>query len=213
MTGCITFPLRVLLSLVLIAGLAAGWLFRDDLMRFGRHQLGMADPPSPIGTPAPGRLASARARIDSLVQARVDSVVLSPSEVASLVGDQLARSPAGAPDSLTVELGDREVTIRARVATAPLPEAVREILGSALAERETVEIGGTLGLRREGQGEFEVLRVRVKGFPVPRDLMARLIGRYLPEVDGASAVFGVPAGISGIRVTPGGAVLYGRGGR
>jgi len=211
MTGCITFPLRVLFSLVVIVGLAAGWLLRDDLLRFGRHQLGMADPPSRVGAPAPARLVSARARMDSLGRAQVDSIVLSPSEVASVIGDELTRSPAGAPDSLTVELGDRELTVRARVATAPLPAAVRDLLGSALAERETVEIGGTLGLRRAGQGEFEVQRVRVKGFPVPRELVARLLARYLPEVDGASATFGVPAGISGIRVTPGGAILYGRG--
>lgn len=211
MTGCITFPLRVLVSLLLIAGLAAGWLFRDELLRFGRQQLGMAEPPSPVGAPAPARLESARARMDSLVHAQADSVILTPAEVASLVGDQLARSPAGPPDSLTVELGDREVTIRARVATAPIPEPIRDVLGSALGERETVEIGGVLGLRRQGEGEFEVRRVRVKGFPVPRDLVNRLIGRYLPQVDGTVAVFAVPAGITGIRVGPGGAILYGRG--
>ncbi|MDZ4675533.1 MAG: hypothetical protein SGI84_13855 [Gemmatimonadota bacterium] len=213
MTGCLTFPLRVLFSLLLIAGLAAGWIFRDELLRVGRQQLGMAEPPSPIGAPDPARLASGRARMDSLARAATDSIVLTPAEVASLVGDQLARSPAGAPESLTVELGDRELTIRARVATAPIPEAIRDLLGSALGERETVEVGGVLGLRRQGEGEFEVRRVRVKGFPVPRELVNRLIGRYLPQVDGAVAVFAVPAGITGIRITPGGAILHGRGRR
>ena len=213
MTGCITFPLRVLFTLLLIAGLAAGWIFRDDLLRFGRRQVGMPDPPSRMGTPSPAGLAGARARMDSVVLARADSVVLSPDEVAALVFDRLARSPAGAPDSLAVELGDREVTVRARVATAPLPAAIRDLLGSALAERETVEVRGRLGLRREGMGEFGVQRVRVKGLPIPRDLVGRLIGRYLPEVDGATAGFAVPPGITGIQVTPRGAILYGRGRR
>lgn len=213
MTGCITFPLRVLVTLLLVLGLAAGWIFRDDLLQFGRRQLGMPDPPSRVGTPAPGGLESARARMDSLTRARVDSVVLSPAEVASLVFDELSRSPAGAPDSLSVELGDREVTIRARVATAPIPATIRELLGSALAERETVEVSGVLGLRREAVGEFAVRRVRVKGFPVPRDLVGRVIGRYLPDVDREVVGFAVPSGISGIRVTAGGAVLYGSGPR
>lgn len=213
MTGCLTFPLRVLASLILIAGLLAGWIFREDLRRFARHQLGLAEPPSSVGIPDPGRLGSARARIDSLVRQQADSVVLSPDEVASLVADQLARSPAGVPESLSVELGEREVTIRARVATAPIPEAIRDLLGSALGERETVEVGGILGLRREGEGEFEVQRVRVKGFPVPRDLVNRLLARYLPEVDRATAIIPVPAGVTGIRVGPRGAVFYGRGGR
>lgn len=213
MTGCITFPLRLLFTVLLVVGLAAGWIFREDILGFGRRQLGLPDPPSRVGVPSPGDLSTARARMDSVVQARVDSVVLSPAEVASLVLDRLARSPAGSPDSLMVELGDREVTVRARVATAPLPDAIRNLLGSALAERETVEVGGVLGLRREGMGEFGIQRVRVKGLPVPRDLVGRLLDRYLPGVEDATVGFAVPPGISGIRVAPRGAVLYGRGRR
>ena len=84
MTGCLTFPLRVLFSLLLIAGLAAGWIFRDELLRVGRQQLGMAEPPSPIGAPDPARLASGRARMDSLARAATDSIVLTPAEVCLL---------------------------------------------------------------------------------------------------------------------------------
>jgi hypothetical protein len=173
----------------------------------------MAEPPSPVGRPDPAALQSGREAMDALVRTGADSVVLSPSEIASLVADELRRSPAGAPDSVTVELGDREVTIRARVATAPIPAAIRDVLGSALGARETIEVGGRIGLRRAGLGEFEIGRVRVRGFPVPRDLVERLVGRYLPRIEGGQVLFALPEGITGIRVTPLGATLYGRGSR
>lgn len=213
MTGCLTFPFKVLAFLLVVAGLAAGWWYREDIMRFGRRQLGMAEPPSPVGRPDPAALQSGREAMDALVRTGADSVVLSPSEIASLVADELRRSPAGAPDSVTVELGDREVTIRARVATAPIPAAIRDVLGSALGARETIEVGGRIGLRRAGLGEFEIGRVRVRGFPVPRDLVERLVGRYLPRIEGGQVLFALPEGITGIRVTPLGATLYGRGSR
>jgi hypothetical protein len=213
MTGCITFPLRLLASLLLILGLVAGWIFRDDLLRAGRRQLGLAEPPSRVGAPSPSALTAARGAMDALVRGGADSVVLSPAEVASLLADLLSASPAGTPESLTVELGDRELTVRARVATAPIPATIRDLLGNVLGERETVEVGGQLGLRREGQGVFEVRRVRVKGFPVPADLVDRLLGRYLPATEGATVLFSVPSWVSGILVTPHGATLYGRGNR
>jgi hypothetical protein len=212
-TGCLTFPFKVLAFLLVVAGLAAGWWYREDIMRFGRRQLGVAEPPSPVGHPDPAALQSGRAAMDALVRTGADSVVLSPSELASLVADELGRSPAGVPESVTVELGEREVTIRARVATAPIPAAIRVVLGSALGERETIEVGGRIGLRRAGLGEFEIRRVRVRGFPVPRDLVERLVGRYLTRIEDGQVLFAVPEGITGIRVTPLGATLYGRGNR
>lgn len=213
MTGCVTFPLRVLAFLLVVGGLAVGWWYREDLLRFGRRHLGMAQPPSPVGHPDPDSLRSAQAQMDSFGRGGVDSMVLSPSEFASLVAEELRRSPAGAPDSVLVELGDREMTIRARVATAPIPAGIRDVLGSALRERETIEVSGGVALRRAGLGEFEVRRVRVRGFPVPRDLMVRLVGRYLPRTEGGQVLFDVPAGITGIRVSRLGVILYGRGSR
>lgn len=213
MTGCLTFPLRMLATLVLVAGLVAGWFYREEVLRFGRRQLRLPDPPSAVGRPDPGSLASGTARIDSLVGGRADSVLVTPAELASLAAGLLGRAAGETVDSLEVELDDRELALRARVATAPLPASIRDVLGGALAERETVEVTGALGLRRAGVGELEVRRVRVRGFPVPRDLVGRLLGRYLPRIEGRMVLFDVPEAVTGIRVTPRGVVLYGSGTR
>lgn len=213
MTGCLTFPLRVAASLVLMVALAAGWFYREDIMRFSRRQLGLAEPPSPIGAAEAGGVARARARMDSLRRSGVDSVIISPVEMASLVADELSRSAAGAPDSISIELRDREVAIRGQVSTEPIPSAIRDLLGGVLNPREEVELTGPLGLQRAGVGEFEVRRVRVKGFPVPREMLDRIIGRYVPRTSGALVLFDVPGHITGIRVTPRGVILYGGTGR
>lgn len=209
MTGCLTLPFRMAATLMVVVGLVAGWVYRDDLVRFGRRQLGLAEPQSPIGHPAPGTLEGVRARLDRVARGTTDSVVLTPSDLATLAVDLLQRG-AGAPDSVEVELRDREIAIRARVSTAPLPGAVRDLLGGVLGDREMVQVAGPLGLRRAGVGEFEVRQVRVRGLPVPRDLVARLLAPYLPRTEGGVVLFEVPEGITGIRVTPRGVTLYGR---
>lgn len=209
MTGCLTFPLKVAATLVLLMLLAAGWFYREEFMRFGRTQLGMEAVPSRVGLPEAGGAERGRARMDSLVRTRVDSVVLTPVEMASLIEAELRRLASGAPDSITVELGDREVTVRGQVSTEPIPATIRDILGGALGAREEVELTGTLGLQRAGVGELEVRRVRVRGFPVPREMVDRLIGRYVPRTEGPMVLFDVPAEITGIRVTPQGVILYG----
>ncbi len=209
MTGCLTFPLKVAATLVLLVVLAAGWFYRDDIVRFSRAQLGMPALPSRVGLPEAGGAERGRSRMDSLVRARVDSVVLTPVEMASLIDAELRRLASGAPDSISVELGDRELTIRGQISTEPIPAAIRDILGGALGAREEVELTGTLGLQRAGVGEFEVRRVRVRGFPIPRDLVDRLVGRYVPRAAGPVVSFDVPAAVTGIRVTPRGVILYG----
>jgi len=213
MTGCLTLPFRIAGFLVVLALVVAGWWYRDEITRFGRRQLGMAEAASPIGRPEAGAAEAARARMEALTRTRADSVVLTPGEVAALVAEQLRKARVAVPDSLEVELKDREVAVRARVPTDPLPASLRDILGGALRDREEVEVSGPLVLLRAGVGEFEVRRVRVRGLPVPRELVDRLLTRYLPGTSGAVLLFDVPPGVSGIRVRPAGLTLYGGGAR
>lgn len=209
MTGCLTFPLKVAATLVLLVVLAVGWFYREEIVRVARLQLGMPELPSRVGLPDAGGAERARVRMDSLVRSRADSVVLSAGEMASLIDADLRRLAAGAPDSISVELGERELTVRGQISTEPIPAAIRDILGGALGTREEVELTGSLGLQRAGVGELEVRRVRVRGFPVPRDLVDRLVGRYVPRASGPLVSFDLPAAVTGIRVTPSGVILYG----
>lgn len=213
MMGCLTLPLRLAAGLLLVVGLVAGWFYRAEIERFGRRQLGMAEPPSPVGRPTTQAAETAGRRVDSLVRSRADSVVLLPAEVAALLARALGRGAGAVPDSLEVELGDRDVVVRALLPTAPLPGAIRDILGGVLRDRERVELAGPVGLRRAGVGEWEVRRVRVRGVPIPGALIERLVAPYAGREVTAVVPFEVPMAVTGIRVGPRGMTLYGGAGR
>jgi hypothetical protein len=215
--GCLTAPFKVLGCLGLLAVLAVGWLYRDRVVREGRRLLDRVEAPSAPAAPAgasrgrPGNraLASGRAKIDSLNGWRADSVVLSPSEVASLMGQGLSPAFRKELDSLQVELLDGEVKVRARLRTARLPKDVVGPFAAALRPNEPVEATGPLRVTGPGTGEWVVRSFQIREFPVPASAVKRMISRTLNDPTRETVPWKVPEGIRAVRVRPGGATLYG----
>jgi hypothetical protein len=213
--GCLTAPFRALGCLVLIAALALGWLYRDQVMRTAREYLGRADTGSPAPAPPAGRpgaraLASARSKVDSLNGWRADSVVLTPSELASLVGDGMDHELRRQLDSLRVEPLEGELEVRARLRTGRLPNDVVGPLSIALRETEPVEAVGPLRVVRPGVGEWVVRSLRIRDVPLPADLVPRVVSRVLGDPQQRAVPVRVPPGVRGIRLAPGAAILYGK---
>ena len=213
--GCLTAPFKVLGCLGLIAVLVAGWLYRDQVVREGRRLLGRVERPAAAapaaqrGRPGTRALETARAKIDSLNGWRADSVVLSASEVASLMGSGLAPAFRKELDSLQVELLEDEVRVRARLRTARLPAEVIGPLAVALGPNEPVEATGPLRVTGPGAGEWVVRSFRIRDIPVPAPVVPRLVSRALGDPGRETVPWKVPAGVRGIRIRPGGATLYG----
>jgi hypothetical protein len=212
--GCLTAPFKVVGCLGLIAALVVGWLYRDRVVREGRRLLGRieaphAGPPAAAGRPGTRALGTARAKIDSLNGWRADSVVLSPSEVASLMGDGLSPRFRQELDSLQVELLAGEVRVRARLRTARLPKDLVGPLAVALQPNEPVEATGPLRVIGPGAGEWAVRSFEIRDIPVPASAVPRLVSRALDEPGRETVPWTVPAGIRAIRIHPGGAILYG----
>lgn len=219
MRGCLAAPFRLLGCLGLLAALVLGWLNRDRLFREGRRLLDRvttpgAAPAAPAAGVAAGRpghraLASARAKVDSLNGWRADSVVLTPAEVASLLGNGLAPAFRRELDSLQVELLDGEVLLRARIRTARLPASLIGPLGAALRPTEPVEAAGPLRVTGPGTGEWAVRSFRIRDFPIPGPAVPKLVARALDDPKRETVPWTVPAGIRDIRVRQGSATLYG----
>lgn len=210
--GCLTAPFKLVGCLGLLALLALGWLYRDRLVREGRGLLD-GEPPAAAaaatGRPGLRALRSARAKVDSLNGWRADSVVLTPAEVASLVGSGLDAALRKQLDSLQVRLLDDEIALTARLRTARLPREAVGPLSVALRETEPIEATGTLRVIEPGQGEWRVQSFRSRDFPVPADLVPGLIARALDRPRRDAVPVAVPAGIAEIRIRPAGATLYG----
>jgi hypothetical protein len=210
--GCLTAPFKLIGCLGLLAALGFGWLYRDRLLREGRRLVGgdsAVVAPASTGRPGIRALKSARAKMDSLNGWRADSVVLTPAEVASLVGSGLDPTLRRQLDSLQVRLLDGEIALLARLRTARLPREAVGPLAVALREREPIEAVGTLRVVGAERGEWTVRSFRIRDFPVPADLVPGLIARALDRPRRETVPVSIPAGIAEIRVRPDGAILYG----
>lgn len=209
--GCLTAPFKLLFVLVLILGGVAAWLYRDRLLELGRRAAG--DRPSAVlhtsGRPTERGLRLARVRIDSLARGLADSVVLSASEAASLLGAGLEPSVRRQLDSMQVELRDDNVAVRALLSTRRLPRELVGPLAVGLRDHEPIEAAGPLRFVDAGQGAWEVRQLQIRDFPFPRDAVPRLMARALGDSSGRALTVKLPRGVRGLRVRADGITLYG----
>jgi hypothetical protein len=214
--GCLTAPFKVLGCLGLVAILIIGWLYRDRVVREGRQLLGAlegsretTEARAARGRPGSRALVSAEAKIDSLNGWHADSVVLTASEVASLMGSGLSPSFRKELDSLQIELLDGEVRARARLRTARLPRELVGPLAAVLRPNEPVEATGPLRVTGPGTGEWVVRSLQIRDFPVPASAVRTLISRTVGDSTRSTVPWKLPEGVRAVRVRPTGVTLYG----
>ena len=199
---------RLVALFILLLIVAAGWLYRDELTRWGR---GVVDPISVqrrIGRPSEVALASAVAKVDTLEREHPDSIILNADEMASLVTAGATFIGDATLDSVTVELGDRTIRVRGMVDAARLPARWRDFVPSGLEGMQEVIASGTITPARPGVAEWQLERVIVRGLPVPSDLVARAIGNATGRASDGRLNIALPRGITGFRVRPEGVALY-----
>ena len=210
--GCLTLPFRILATVLVVGAIYLGWVNRTGLKQWV-HEM-TADPGSGTAeAESPEALVrTAAARLDSLARGRADSIVLGPRETEALVAEEVARRAGTFADSVSVELRDGEVAIRARIDASRLPPGSLGPVSGWIEGRRTVEIRGPLALLRLGTGEWRITQVTVARVPLPRPVWEPVLGLVLPGATN-SFTFPLERWITGVRVTPAGTILYGGGGR
>jgi hypothetical protein len=209
--GCLTAPFRFAGCLGLLLLLFVGWLYRDRLTSEAREVFGSfahTEAPAAAGRPGSRALVTARAKIDSLNRRGADSVVLSASEVASMIGAGLDPSVRSQLDSLQVELQDGSITVRARLSTARLPRELVGPLSVALKPTEPIEAAGPLTVVAPRQAEWDLRSFSIRGFPIPHDAVPKLVSKALGDPSRKTVPVRIPPGIREIRLRPTGAILY-----
>jgi hypothetical protein len=210
MRGCLSLPFRLLFLALLLLGGYVAWTHRDELRRRIHSWTAESGPPEVSGLGRADRAPAVLKRLEPLGAGRVDSVSLSAPEVASLIAGAVAGRDRGALDSVEVRLAQDDLEVRGRVDTRKLPLSFGPLSG-VVRDYERVEIGGSLVFRRSGLAEWQVTRARVRGIPLPRDVVGRVLRRFGAGADDVLPV-PLPASIDGLRVAPGRLVLYGRAG-
>ena len=151
MDGCLKAIGRLgcLLAIVIAAGVA--YWFRAPIMHTASRYLGPHStrlPPvsdTSVGAPTPGAVRAVAAKLASLgAPGGPDSVVLTPNEMASLIGGGIDWTVRKGFDSLRVELMDGSIAVDARLDTRVLPRvavgpAARVVVTFVRSRAELVE--------------------------------------------------------------------------
>ena len=215
MNGCLKGILRLVgLALLLVVG-AVAWWFREPILRtasryVGRH--GTALPPvadTAVGAPTPKALQSTQGKIEKLKQPTgPDSVVLSPNEIASLVGSSIDWSVRKSFDSLRVELLEGSIAVYCRLDTRLLPRDALGPLTGMLNPMETLRIAGPLSIERPGIARWKIEELTLRGIQFPAPMVTELARRTA----GADATGAVPLRVSPafqqVVIHPTGVILF-----
>ncbi|HEV8598697.1 MAG TPA: hypothetical protein VGQ69_05020 [Gemmatimonadales bacterium] len=207
MRGCLSLPFRLLALALLVLGGYVAWSYRDEIRRRIHAWTAETGAPEVEGLGDAAQARAVQRKLDALAGRGRDSVVLSPVEVASLLAGAAAERIPGALDSIVVRLDQEDIEVRARVDTRKVPLAFGPLSG-VIRDHETVEAGGRLLLRRAGLAEWQVFRARVRGIPLPRDVLGRLLDRVGGGTENVVPV-PLPPSVGGLRVASGGVVVYG----
>jgi hypothetical protein len=211
--GCLSAPFKLLGLVGLLLLLAAGWLYRDRITEEFHRVLGNTgltkEEAVTSGRPGTRALLSAKSKIDSLNGWRADSVILTAAEVASMIGVGLAPSVRSQLDSMEVQLLDGSVGVSALLSTARLPKEVTGPLAVALRPKERIQAAGPITVVQPRLAEWAVHSMSIRGFPLPRDAVPKLVSRALGDTTHSTVPIRIPPGVREIRIRPSGAVLLG----
>ncbi len=204
-------PVKLLGLLLLAALLSGGWLFRDQILRRLRPQVSRvtsAVTGRDAGTPDAAGLARAHDKVDSLHGWHADSVLLTASEMASLVREGLPSAVRDRMDSLHLELGQDRLTVSARLETSQIPAEALGPFAGALEPWESLSATGAVAVTRPGRARWQVDALTLRGFTLPEPASRELVSRALPGAPDGAIPFDLPPGVAGLRIRPTGVALY-----
>jgi len=217
MDGCLKAIGRLGCLVLILVGSGVVWWFRDPILHTASRYLGPHStrlPPvadTSVGAPTPGAVSSTRAKLALLgAPGGPDSVILTPNEMASLMGGGIDWTVRKGFDSLRVELLDSSVAVHARLDTRVLPADALGPAARVLGPLEPLRMAGPVTIARPGLARWSVHELSLRGFPFPGPAVTRL-ARVIAGADSAGDVaVAVPATVGRISVHPTRVVCYRR---
>ena len=215
MNGCLKGIVRLGCAAVLICALALVWWFRAPIMQTFAHWFGrstalpsVAD--TAVGAPTPRATASGKEKVGRLeTNAGPDSVILTPNEVASLIGSGIDWSVRKMYDSLRVELQEGTLVLHARLDTRALPPGTLGPFAGMFGPREPLSMAGSLAVERPGLARYSIKEISLRGIEIPGPMVHAIASQMAGAANGAIPLKVDPS-ISGVAVHPTGVVLYSR---
>ena len=201
--GCLRAMIwRVLGSLMLLSALAAGYIYRHEIMDYWDQLHGGAT--ETWVTPATGNSSSAADKLARLARSGGPAYVdLTAADVGALIDAALTREARRVFDSTQVALLENEIRIRGSLDLSGVPRNMMGPLAGVVGDREPASIGGPLSVDSTGQLMLTVTHLKVRDFPFPKSTIPRILSAArVPGAVGASLpVPGTPK-LGDVRVSP-----------
>lgn len=216
MDGCLKGVLKLGCAVAVIGALALAWWFREPIMGtfarwFGRST---ALPPvadTAVGAPTPKAIASGNAKVGTLrTTTGPDSVVLTPNEMASLIGAGIDWNVRKMYDSLRVELQEGTLILHARLDTRALPPGTLGPFAGMFGDHEPLRMAGTVSIGRSGTAFYDVTEISLRGIEIPGPLVKQLTKQMAGASPNGAVPVKVDPAVTGVKVHTTGVVLYKR---
>ena len=214
MNGCLKGLFRLGCAAAILAVIALIYWFREPIMRTGARWFGgsQALPPvadTAVGAPTPKATASGDEKLSSLgAPGGPDSVILTPNEMASLIGAGIDWNVRKMYDSLRVELQEGKLVIHARLDTRSLPPGTLGPFSGMLGPREPLRMGGTVSVERPGMARFKVQDISVRGIEFPGPVVNSIAKQMAGAASNGAIPVKVDPAVTDVAVHPTGVVLY-----
>ncbi|HEY6092111.1 MAG TPA: hypothetical protein VIV83_08985 [Gemmatimonadales bacterium] len=216
MNGCLKGVFRLGCALVVVCVLALAWWFRGPIMAQVAHWFGRSTalPPvadTAVGAPTPAATASGKAKVGNLrTTAGPDSVVLTPNEMASLIGAGIDWNVRKMYDSLRVELQEGTLILHARLDTRALPPGTLGPFAGMFGEHEPLRMAGTVSIGRPGTALYDITQITLRGIEIPGPLVKQLTKQMAGASSNGAVPVKVDPAVTDVKVHTTGVVLYKR---
>ena len=207
--GFLMWPFKLAAALVVVVVLVAAVLYRDQIREMGGLVFRPAPTSPSVGRPGERALEAAKEQVRVLAQGEADSVTLTATEMASLIGDGLDPAFRGHLDSLQLELLDGAIAVRANLNTAALPAGSLGPLSFFVQEWEPFAASGPVRVAGPGTAEWSVQQLSIRDVPMPREMVQWLVVNTLGGTADGGFPVRIPQGIRDATITPAGVVLHG----
>jgi hypothetical protein len=209
--GCLRgLFVRIGCLVVLVALLALGWLYREQLMDMYRRARGLPARARVTYVASDTTPTTAETALRRLSGSRGPAYVeLTAGQVGALIGTVLERTGSHAVESLQVGLLTGEIRLRGSLDMTQVPPNLLGPLSGALDPRESIEIGGPLTVDPIGRLLWSITSLSVKSFPFPRSTIPALVRQLrIPGAEGNAVPVPGLTNLRDVLVTPDGVRLY-----
>lgn len=216
MDGCLKGALRLGCAIVVIGALALAWWFRAPIMSTFAHWFGRSTalPPvadTAVGAPTPSAVASGQKKVGTLrTSAGPDSIVLTPNEMASLIGAGIDWNVRKTYDSLRVELQEDTLVLHARLDTRALPPGTLGPFAGMFGEHEPLRMAGTVTIGKPGTALYDITAISLRGIEIPGPFVKQITKQMAGASPSGAVPVKVDPAVTSVKVHTTGVVLYKR---